>query len=89
MTLEEIIDTHSATFSIKLKPKGEWCSYFAHISFGEGNIQVEIYDEEGSRREDGEEPMPYAWIEQITKLVQDLKDAKIIPNYTLSLIPEV
>lgn len=89
MTLEEIIDAHKATFSIKLRPGGDYDDYFAHISFEDGKIKVHIYDGEGGGFGSDDEPMRYEWIGQITKLVNDLKDAKMIPTYTLHLTPAV
>jgi hypothetical protein len=88
MTLIEILEKNKANLSIKLEPGGDYTDYFAHLSFEDNKIHVEIYNDEGGSYQSDEEPMPYAWIEMITKLVNDLKEAKAIPDYTLNLIPE-
>jgi hypothetical protein len=87
MQIEEILSQHKASLSIRVG-ESTYCEYFAHISFEENKITVNIFNDEGGHYASEEEPIPYEWIEKITLFVNDLKLAKAIPDYTLNLITE-
>lgn len=85
MNLLEIVDKHKANLSLKLKPSGDWCDFNVYFSFEGNKITIEIYDEEGGHYDSDSEPLKYEWVEQITNFVNDLKEAKAIPDYQLEL----
>jgi len=87
MNIQEILNRHHANLSIRVGV-GTYSEYFAHISFDDNKITVEIHNDEGGRYASEEEPIPFEWIEKITLFVNDLKSAKAIPDYTLNLLPE-
>jgi len=87
MDIQEILEKHKATLSIRVS-ESTYSEYFAHISFEENKITVNIFSDEGGHYASEEEPIPYEWIEKITLFVNDLKLAKAIPDYTLNLITE-
>lgn len=75
MTLQEILQQNNANLSIRLSSSGDYTDYFAHLIFEDNKIKVEIYNDDGGSYQSDEEPMRYEWIEMITKLVNDLKEA--------------
>jgi len=90
MTLLEILDQHKAHIAIPLSEGvgSEYSEYHASIGFAENKITVQIYNDEGWAYELNEnDGMPYEWAEQVTKFVNDLKQIKAIPDYTLYLLP--
>ena len=87
MNLIEILQKHKANLSIPL-PDGvgsTYSEYHAFISFEDGKIEVNIYSDEGNQWEFDCEGMDVSWMESITKFVGEIKEAKIIPDYTLNL----
>lgn len=88
MSLEEILHKHKASLTLKLEPGTEYSEYWATLSFEDGRVSVSITNDEGGYCGDNNDPMPYEWISLITGFVNDLKDGKQIPDYTLNLIPE-
>jgi hypothetical protein len=86
-TLIEILDENKATFYLKLD--GDmYDDYSAHINFEDGKITVNIFSCEGNYFGNEEEPLPFSWVEKINKVVNDLKEAKMLPEYTLNLLTE-
>lgn len=89
MHLIEIIEKHKATFSIPLCDGvgASYSEYHAHIQFADGKITVDVYNDEGGQWDMGEDgSLDYQWVKQITDFVEELKVAKIVPEYTLDLL---
>lgn len=92
MTLTDILQKHKATLSIPLCDGigASYSEYHAHIQFADGKITVDIYNDEGSHWELGEDgTIDYQWVEQIKAFVDDLKAAKSVPEYTLELLSDI
>lgn len=86
-TLIEVLNDHKANISIRVG-ESSYSEYFAHVGFEDNKITVNIYSDEGGHYASEEEPMPFEWIEKINTFVNDLKEAKHLPEYTLKLIAE-
>lgn len=88
-TLIEILNDHKATLTIPLCDGvgSSYSEYHAHIQFADNKITVDIYNDEGSHWDLGEDgSMDFRWVEQIKAFVDDLKAAKAVPEYTLDLL---
>jgi len=86
-TLLDILEKHKASVSFKIG-ESEYNVYNAHIELVDGSIKVNIHSDEGDFYGDEETPMPFAWIEKIYKVVNELKVARHLPEFTLNLIEE-
>lgn len=84
-TVEEIMHKHKANIYVKLEPGSTYSDYYAHIEFKDNKIKVKIYNDEGGCYDGDDEAMPFEWIATIKGIVDDLKNAKAIPDYTLEL----
>ncbi len=90
-TLIDILDSNKASFGLPLLPRADesYSEYHATITFADKKITVQIYNDEGWTYELGEnDGMPFEWAEQITKFVNELKQAEMIPEYTLDLLAQ-
>jgi hypothetical protein len=86
-TLLDILEQNKAQVSFQVG-ESAYSEYYAHISFEDSKVRVNVFDDEGGHYGDEEEPMPFEWIEKIYKVVNELKEAKHLPEFTLNLIEE-
>ena len=86
-TLVEILNNNKANMSIRVG-ESSYSEYFAHIGFENEKITVNIFSDEGLHYASEEEPIPFEWIEKITKFVGELQNSRHLPEYTLNLIQE-
>ena len=84
-TLIDILNENKASMSIRVG-ESTYSEYFAHIGLEDNKITVNIFSDEGSHYASEDKPMPFEWIEKITKFVHELQEAKHLPEYTLNLI---
>lgn len=86
--LVEILDRHKAQLSLPLADgvASEFSDYYAIISFGEGKISVVVYTDDAIEWDMANDPLDMRWIEQINNFVWQLKDAGLVPEYTLNLL---
>jgi hypothetical protein len=84
-TLIDILGENNASVNFNIGA-GAYAEYYAHIGFEKGKVTINIYDDEGGFYGSDDKPMPYEWIEKIYKMVNELKKAKHLPEFTLKLI---